>query len=72
MHTPPLLLAELEEGSEEGAAAAASAASPQHDLLNSKGWLKGGHFEALKLICNGKEGDLVELGSVVKVEDTLG
>ena len=38
-------------------------------LVKLKRWFDGGHFEASKLICNGREGDLVELGSVVHVED---
>ena len=39
-------------------------------LVKLKGWLEGGHFETSKLVCNGREGQFVELGSVVQVEDT--
>ena len=39
-------------------------------LVKLKEWLEGGHFEASMLICNGREGHLVELGSVFRVENT--
>jgi hypothetical protein len=39
-------------------------------LVQLKEWLEDGQFEASKLICNGREGHQVELGSAVEVEDT--